>query len=47
MSDSRLRTMFADTIDPAASSVYETVPRAFDSAAHGRVGLHVMHLDLS
>ncbi|GAA1935526.1 GNAT family N-acetyltransferase [Nocardioides hwasunensis] len=24
-----------------------TVPRAFDSATHGRVGLHVMHLDLS
>jgi GNAT superfamily N-acetyltransferase len=27
--------------------VVGTVPRAFDSAAHGRVGLHVMHLDLS
>jgi len=27
--------------------VIGTVPRAFDSAAHGRVGLHVMHLDLS
>ncbi|NYE35480.1 L-amino acid N-acyltransferase YncA [Nocardioides cavernae] len=24
-----------------------TVPHAFDSATHGRVGLHVMHLDLS
>jgi L-amino acid N-acyltransferase YncA len=23
-----------------------TVPGAFDSASHGRVGLHVMHLDL-
>lgn len=27
--------------------VVGTVPRAFDSASHGRVGLHVMYLDLS
>lgn len=27
-------------------TVVGTVPEAFDSAAHGRVGLHVMHLDL-
>ena len=26
--------------------VIGTVPRAFDSAAHGRVGLHVMYLAL-
>ena len=26
--------------------VVGTVPRAFDSASHGLVGLHVMHLDL-
>ena len=26
--------------------VIGTVPEAFDSATHGRVGLHVMHLDL-
>lgn len=27
--------------------VLATVPEAFDSTAHGRVGLHLMHLDLS
>lgn len=27
--------------------VVGTVPRAFESRTHGRVGLHVMHLDLS
>lgn len=27
--------------------VVGTVPAAFDSATHGRVGLHVMHLDLA
>ncbi|MBC2935157.1 GNAT family N-acetyltransferase [Nocardioides sp. zg-1228] len=27
--------------------VVGTVPRAFDSASHGRVGLHVMYLDLA
>jgi L-amino acid N-acyltransferase YncA len=28
-------------------TVVGTVPAAFDSASHGRVGLHVMHLDLA
>ena len=27
-------------------TIIGTVPAAFDSRAHGRVGLHVMHLDL-
>ncbi|MFM6851827.1 MAG: N-acetyltransferase family protein [Terrabacter sp.] len=27
-------------------TIVGTVPEAFDSASHGRVGLHVMHLDL-
>ncbi len=27
-------------------TIVGTVPGAFDSASHGRVGLHVMHLDL-
>ncbi len=27
--------------------VLATVPEAFDSTAHGRVGLHLMHRDLS
>ncbi|UFN46260.1 GNAT family N-acetyltransferase [Nocardioides okcheonensis] len=27
--------------------VLATVPEAFDSTTHGRVGLHLMHLDLS
>ncbi len=26
--------------------VVGTVPRSFDSVSHGRVGLHVMYLDL-
>jgi GNAT superfamily N-acetyltransferase len=28
-------------------TIIGTVPQAFDSATHGRVGLHVMHLDLA